>query len=61
MNRQQKLSVMGAPRELGYQRMRDWLHERCGMIYPEKKKRAVDSAHAESLRALRGAGSRSVG
>jgi len=38
MNRQQKLSGVGAPREQGYQRMRDWLHERCGMIYPEKKK-----------------------
>ncbi len=41
MNRQQKLAEAHAPDEQGYQRMRDWLHARCGMIYPEKKKQLL--------------------
>jgi len=53
MSGHQELSGAHAPHEQGYQRMRDWLHDRCGMIYPEKKKTTIDLSHAESLRTLR--------
>ncbi|WP_333877378.1 CheR family methyltransferase [Methylobacter sp.] len=41
MSGHQELSGAHAPHEQGYQRMRDWLHDRCGMIYPEKKKQLL--------------------